>query len=52
VRDWLVNQAAGGYVTYDEKSGQYSMTPEQAALMADENNPFYVAAAFSSSPRW
>ena len=46
VRDWLVNQAAGGYVTYDEKSGQYSMTPEQAALMADENNPFYVAGGF------
>ena len=46
VRDWLLNQAASGYVTYDEVSGQYSMTPEQAALMADENNPFFVAGGF------
>jgi len=46
VRDWLVNQAAGGYVTYDPEADQYSMTSEQRALMADENSPFYVAGGF------
>jgi 2-polyprenyl-3-methyl-5-hydroxy-6-metoxy-1,4-benzoquinol methylase len=46
VRDWLVNQAAGGYITYDAQANRYSMTPEQTALMADENNPFYVAGGF------
>src|SRR4051812_23056828 len=30
VREWLVNQAAGGYVEYDSASGRYSLSPEQA----------------------
>ena len=46
VRDWLVNQAAGGYLMYDPESELYSMTPEQSALMADEDSPFYVAGGF------
>ncbi len=46
VRDWLVNQAAGGYIMYDPEENQYSMTPEQTALMADEDSPFYVAGGF------
>src|SRR5258707_795279 len=30
VREWLSSQAAGGYVTYDEKSNKFSLTEEQA----------------------
>src|SRR5690349_8186509 len=26
VREWLVNQAAGGYVNYEGESGRYSLT--------------------------
>src|SRR5437588_8306405 len=29
VREWLVNQEAGGYVEYDPASGGYSLTTEQ-----------------------
>src|SRR5437762_10175712 len=29
VREWLINQAAGGYVEYDAASGRYSLTSEQ-----------------------
>ena len=32
VREWLINQAAGGYAEYDPESGRYSLTPEQATL--------------------
>jgi 2-polyprenyl-3-methyl-5-hydroxy-6-metoxy-1,4-benzoquinol methylase len=46
VRDWLVNQAAGGYLMYDQKSDTYSMTPEQTALLADEGSPYFVAGGF------
>ena len=46
VRDWLVNQAAGGYITYDPRTEKYSMTPEQIAVLADENNPFFLAGGF------
>jgi SAM-dependent methyltransferase len=35
VREWLAGQAAGGYVTYDPSNGRYSLTEEQAFLLAD-----------------
>jgi 2-polyprenyl-3-methyl-5-hydroxy-6-metoxy-1,4-benzoquinol methylase len=46
VREWLGNQAAGGYVAYDAKSDTYTLPPEQAAALADETSPFFVAGAF------
>ncbi len=46
VRDWLVNQAAGGYVTYDPATGRYTLPPEQALALTDENSPFFVAGGF------
>src|SRR3954470_21677758 len=30
IREWLANQAAGGYVTYAPESGEYTLPPEQA----------------------
>ena len=30
VREWLSSQAAGGYVTYDDKSKQFSLLPRHA----------------------
>ena len=42
VREWLCNQAAGGYVTYDARTGRFSMTPEQAYCLADETSPAFV----------
>src|SRR5476649_2272251 len=38
VREWLGNQAAGGYAHYDVASGKYSLSPEQAAALADEGS--------------
>ena len=36
VREWLSNQAAGGYVSYDPDERAFWLTPEQsAAVMAD-----------------
>jgi 2-polyprenyl-3-methyl-5-hydroxy-6-metoxy-1,4-benzoquinol methylase len=46
VREWLAAQAASGYVDYDPDSGRYAMAPEQAALLADEAGPAFVAGAF------
>ena len=34
VREWLASQAAGGYVTYDEKSDKFSLSEEQAFTLA------------------
>ena len=46
VREWLASQAAGGYVTYDPTTKRFSMTPEQAMLMADENSPAFLVGGF------
>ena len=46
VREWLNNQSAGGYVTYDEKTGKYHLSEEQAFCLADENSPGSVLGAF------
>lgn len=43
--EWLRGQAAGGYVTYDAATGEFSLTPEQAFCLADPNGP-NVSAAF------
>ncbi len=46
LREWLASQAAGGYVTYDAKMNKFSLTPEQAFTMADEESPAYLPGAF------
>jgi len=46
VREWLVNQASGGYVEYDPASGRYRLSPEQAVALADEESPFFVGGGF------
>jgi SAM-dependent methyltransferase len=45
VREWLSNQAAGGYVTYDGE-GAFSLTPEQSLALAQEGSPAFVPGAF------
>jgi SAM-dependent methyltransferase len=46
VREWLRNQAAGGYVTYDATTDAYELPPEQALALADEESPFYLLGAY------
>jgi SAM-dependent methyltransferase len=46
VREWLRNQAAGGYVVYDAAADSYELPPEQALALADEESPFYLLGAY------
>jgi 2-polyprenyl-3-methyl-5-hydroxy-6-metoxy-1,4-benzoquinol methylase len=46
VREWLINQASGGYVDYDPTTGKYCLAPEQAVALSDENSPFFVGGGF------
>jgi 2-polyprenyl-3-methyl-5-hydroxy-6-metoxy-1,4-benzoquinol methylase len=46
VREWLNNQAAGGYVEYDPASGRYTLPPEQAMALTDEDSPAYLPGFF------
>jgi SAM-dependent methyltransferase len=46
VREWLCNQAAGGYVSYDASGDRFSLSPEQSLALAQEGSPAFVPGAF------
>jgi 2-polyprenyl-3-methyl-5-hydroxy-6-metoxy-1,4-benzoquinol methylase len=46
VREWLCNQAAGGYVSYDPQTGKFFLNDEQAFTLADESSPAFLPGAF------
>jgi len=46
VRECLASQAAGGYVTYDEKTNKFTLNAEQAFALATEDSPAYLPGAF------
>ena len=46
VREWLSAQAAAEYVQYDDATGRFSLSPEQAMAFAEENGPAFFAGAF------
>lgn len=46
VREWLSAQAASGFVTYQAGTAKFSMSPEQAAVFADEDSPVFVTGGF------
>ena len=48
VREWLRNQAAGGYVEYDAASDRYTLPDEQAMALADEDSPVYILGVYDS----
>src|SRR5262249_24191057 len=58
IREWLGNQAAGGYITYDAATGKDTLPPEQALALADqESNSFppgnfpATAAGVAATPK-
>ncbi len=46
IREWLSNQAAGGYVSYDSATKKFFLSEEQAFALADENSPAFLPGAF------
>jgi 2-polyprenyl-3-methyl-5-hydroxy-6-metoxy-1,4-benzoquinol methylase len=48
VREWLGNQAAGGYVIYDPQTDRYTLPNEHALALADEDSPFYILGVYDS----
>ena len=46
VREWAAAQAAAGYINYDADTGRFSITPEQALVLADEGGPAFFPAMY------
>jgi len=49
VREWLGNQAASGYLLYEPASERYTLPPEHAAVLADEQSPAFMIGGFDSA---
>jgi SAM-dependent methyltransferase len=45
-REWLNAQAAGGIVEYDPQTGRYTLPPEQAVALTDDQSPAYLPGFF------
>jgi ubiquinone/menaquinone biosynthesis C-methylase UbiE len=46
VAEWLGNQAASGYVSYDAKTKKYTLPPEHAMVLAREESPVNFQGLF------
>ena len=46
VHEWAAAQAAGGYINFDSATERFSISPEQALVLADENGPAFFPAMF------
>jgi len=51
LREWLSHQAASDYITYDEETNAFSMSPEQAMIFANKDSPVYLVDAFDAAAR-
>jgi len=49
IREWLANQAAGGYVMYDVETQRYWLPAENALVLADENSLVYSVGVFQAT---
>jgi SAM-dependent methyltransferase len=49
VREWLSYHAASNYIGYDAATQSFAMSPEQAMVLADEDSPVYLCAAFDAA---
>jgi len=46
VREWLNSQAAAGYIVYHPTSSSYELTPEHSLVLADDESPVFMPAAW------
>jgi SAM-dependent methyltransferase len=46
LREWLCQQAASGYVTYEPADGTFTLPPEQALALAVDDSPAFIPGAF------
>ena len=48
VREWLSAQAASGFVSYDAGARKFSLSPEQAAVLADDDSVVNMVGGFQA----
>ena len=46
IREWLASQAASGYLNYNPLDKKFSISPENAMVLAEENSPTYILGGY------
>ena len=46
LREWLSHQVASNYLSYEPESARFSLPPEQAMVIANEDSPVYMMGGF------
>jgi 2-polyprenyl-3-methyl-5-hydroxy-6-metoxy-1,4-benzoquinol methylase len=46
LREWTATMAAAGYLEYSAPDASFTMSPEQAAVLANEDTTYFTAGAF------
>ena len=46
IREWLANQAAGGYMIYEASTNRYTLPIEQAEALINDTSPAYCTGGF------
>ena len=49
-REWLSAMACHGYITYDDGTKRFAMTPEQAFILVNTDSPVYLGSFVSMTP--
>jgi len=44
--EWLINQAASGYIEYDSASGRFTLPAEHALVLTNEDHPLFACGFF------
>lgn len=52
LREWLAQQAASHYLTYDPATQRFTLPPEQAMMLAIEDSPVAMMGAFDGVVAW
>ena len=52
LREWLAQQTASNYLTYDSATQKFALLPEQAMLFAIEDSPVAMMGAFDGVVAW
>src|SRR5437763_5110433 len=50
LREWLGGMATAGYLKYDGSTSCFSLPAEHAAVLAQENGPFFVGGMYQMLP--
>jgi SAM-dependent methyltransferase len=50
--EWLAQQAAAGFVSYDPDTGRFALPAEHAVVLATDGSPVALAGAFEAMTGW